>query len=143
MVLSGAKGTKIHKKIGYVYAVSMLVVVATSFMIYQLHGRFGILHWFSIISGLTLLGGMVPILFKKPKDYINYHFSFMYWSVIGLYCAFCAEIFTRIPIWLVLEKDAAVLFYIMVGISTAIVGGIGSIFFRKYKHTWEKFDKTI
>ncbi|WP_299209306.1 DUF2306 domain-containing protein [uncultured Dokdonia sp.] len=141
IVLCGMKGTKIHKKVGYIYAVSMLVVVSTSFMIYRLHGRFGILHWFSVVSSLSLLGGMLPMLLKKPKNYMAYHFSFMYWSVIGLYCAFCAEIFTRIPIWLVLDKNVAVLFYAMVGVSTAVVGGIGSIYFRKYKHTWKTFDK--
>ncbi len=109
----------------------------TSFMIYRLHGKFGVLHWFAIISSIVLIGGILPMIFKKPKNYFSYHFSFMYWSVIGLYCAFAAEMLTRMPIWLDLKENIAVIFYAMVGIATALVGGIGSIYFRKYKQKWE------
>ncbi|NHF59392.1 hypothetical protein FK220_008580 [Flavobacteriaceae bacterium TP-CH-4] len=137
MVLIGTKATKKHQKIGYVYSLSMLVLLATSFMIYRLHGTFGVLHVFSVISGATLLAGMLPMFVKRPKDYLQYHFSFMYWSVIGLYCAFAAEIFTRIPILFELGKDITVTFYALVGLSAAAVGGVGSIYFRKYKDSWK------
>ena len=140
LVLSITKGTAIHKKVGYLYAVAMAVLLGTSFMIYRLHGTFGILHIFSVISSLTLLAGIVPMMLKKPKRYFSYHVSFMYWSVIGLYCAFCAEVFTRIPFLFEVEEHLFSIFYALVGISAGLVGGIGSRYFRKYKASWENID---
>lgn len=95
LVLKNSKGTKTHKKIGYVYTIAMAIVLLTSFMIYRLHGSFGMLHWFAVVSSITLMAGMVPILLKKPNNYLSLHFSFMYWSVIELYCAFFAEVLTH------------------------------------------------
>lgn len=140
-VLAKHKGTKIHKQLGYVYILSILIVLATSFMIYRLHGTFGILHWFAVISSLTLLGGMLPMFLKKPKNYISYHFSFMYWSVIGLYCAFMAEIFTRIPLIYTIDADVVGIFYAMVGLASGLVGGIGAIYFKRFKKRWSLFDR--
>ena len=144
-VLCALKGTKMHKQVGYLYSASMFIVLLTSFMIYRLHGSFGILHVFAVISSVTLFAGMVPMLLKRPTNYLTMHFGFMYWSVIGLYCAFSAEVFTRIP--LVYELDASVvgIFYAMVGIASALVGAVGSIYFKKYKTRWidyvESFEK--
>lgn len=39
-------------------------------MIYRLFGGFGIFHVFAIVSLLTLLAGMYPILTRKGKQYI-------------------------------------------------------------------------
>ncbi|QCW98971.1 hypothetical protein FGM00_02130 [Aggregatimonas sangjinii] len=145
LVLRNPKGTNLHKKIGYVYSVTMSILLVTAFMIYRLHGSFGILHWFAVISSLTLLAGIVPILLKRPNNYMGLHLSFMYWSVIGLYCAFFAEILTRLPFFFDFGHDITVIFYMLVGVATAIVGGLGSIFFRKYKEKWialgESFEK--
>ena len=92
LVLTTTKGTTRHKKIGYIYVVSMVVLNLTAFMIYRLFGKFAIFHWFAVLSCLTLIAGMYPVLTKKSKNYLLTHFNFMYWSVVGLYCAFCAEI---------------------------------------------------
>lgn len=135
-VLGALKGKRVHKQVGYVYSVSMFVVLLTSFMIYRLHGTFGILHVFAVISSVTLFAGMVPVLLKRPANYLTMHFSFMYWSVIGLYCAFSAEVFTRIPLVYELDANVVGIFYAMVGIASALVGGIGSIYFKKYKTRW-------
>lgn len=138
-VLKNAKGTATHRKIGYVYTIAMAIVLLTSFMIYRLHGAFGILHWFAVVSSITLLAGMLPMFFKNPSNYLSLHFSFMYWSVIGLYCAFFAEILTRIPFLLELEDNVVVIFYSMVGIATGLVAGIGSYYFRRFKKKWNAF----
>ncbi|WP_281542508.1 DUF2306 domain-containing protein [Maribacter aestuarii] len=138
-VLWALKGTKTHKQVGYLYVVSMFLVLLTSFMIYRLHGTFGILHVFAVISSATLFAGMVPILLRRPANYLTLHFSFMYWSVIGLYCAFSAEIFTRIPLIYELDANVVGIFYAMVGIASALVGGIGSIYFKKYKTRWIEY----
>lgn len=92
-VLATTKGTKTHKRVGYVYSVSMVLVNLTAFMIYKLYGKFGVFHWFAVISCATLIAGLYPVLAKKNKNYLLIHFNFIYWSVVGLYCAFMAEIF--------------------------------------------------
>lgn len=76
----------------------MAVLIISSFFIYRLFGKFGVFHFFSLLSTFSLLAGMIP-MFKKvrtPKDYET-HFKRMYWSVAGLYAAFAAESFVRIP----------------------------------------------
>lgn len=128
MVLTMEKGTKKHIKVGYIYAVSMVVVVATAFMIYRLFGGWGIFHWAAVVSGLTLLAGMIPVILRKPKNnWLDLHFSFMYWSVLGLYMAFVSEMSTRIP-----ETP----FFSMVAIATGCIGIIGGIYFYFAKKEW-------
>ena len=129
-ILMMTKGTKKHKQVGYLYAISMFVMLTTSFFMYGLFGGFGVFHVASIFSSLTLLGGMVPIWRKKPiKTYRSYHFSFMYWSVIGLYAAFFSEVFTRVP---------TTPFFGMVGIATFATCGIGALVFKKKKKEWQR-----
>ncbi len=92
------KGTVFHRKVGYCYVVAMTIMILSSFGIYRLFGKFGLFHFFSLVSTFTLLAGMLP-MFKKvrtPKDFET-HFKRMYWSVVGLYAAFAAESFVRIP----------------------------------------------
>jgi uncharacterized membrane protein len=58
------KGTMIHKRVGYVYVMSMLILIVSSFGIYRLFGKFGLFHVFSLISTFSLLAGMIPVLKK-------------------------------------------------------------------------------
>lgn len=97
-VLLMRKGTKIHRQVGYAYVVSMIILILTSFAIYRLFGKFGIFHVLSIVSSFSLVAGMLPMMKKirTPTDY-EIHFKRMYWSVVGLYAAFAAESFVRIP----------------------------------------------
>ena len=137
LVLTTTKGTTRHKKIGYIYVVSMVVLNLTAFMIYRLFGKFAIFHWFAVLSCLTLIAGMYPVLTKKSKNYLLTHFNFMYWSVVGLYCAFCAEILTRIPFLYDLPNKRQ-LFGILTGVSIFIVMIIATIIFAKMKPKWTK-----
>lgn len=136
MVLCMQKGTKTHKQIGYVYVVAMVLVNLTAFMIYRLFGGLGIFHFFAIVSLLTLFAGMYPILKRTGKNYIYRHFIFMYWSVVGLYCAFCAEVLTRTPSLLNIQNSWR-LFSILTGVSILIVMLIATFVFKKYKPIWE------
>lgn len=122
------KGTKQHKGVGYWYVVSMLIMLATSFMLYGLFGGFGVFHVASIVSTLTLIAGMIPAWRRKPgSNWVSYHFSFMYWSVLGLYAAFFSEILTRVP---------TTPFFGMVGIASLLTFGIGGYVFSKKKKQW-------
>jgi uncharacterized membrane protein len=139
LVLVFQKGTLKHKIIGRLYALTMLVVLTTAFMTYKLFGTWGIFHWTAVISSLTLISGLIPILIKRPaNNYISLHFSFMYWSIMGVYGAFVSETLVRMP-KVVLESGIPnSLFYNMTGIGTAIIMGIGVYFFLKNKSNWDK-----
>jgi uncharacterized membrane protein len=136
-VLTTTKGTKTHKQIGYIYVISMIILNITAFMIYRLFGKFGIFHWFAILSFLTLVLGIYPVLVKNFKNYLLVHFNYMYWSVVGLYCAFCAEILTRIPFIYDLPNKRQ-LFGILTSVSIFIVMTIATIIFVKMKPKWTK-----
>lgn len=128
LVLVMTKGTKQHRKIGNIYVASMAVVIITGFMIYRLFNGWGIFHYTTLVSLVTILLGMVPIWLKKPAGKWKYlHFSFMYWSVIGLYAAFVAEILTRIG-------DQP--FFDMLGIAVGGTMIVAGVFFGINKSKW-------
>ncbi len=129
MILAGRKGSVAHKRVGYAYCFSMLVVNITALMIYRLFGYFGIFHYAAVISLITLLLGMIPIMIKNTSKNIIQHMAWMYWSVTGLYAAFVSESLTRIP-----DKP----FFTMLGISVTITMIGGTIGFRKYIDKWKK-----
>lgn len=138
-VLTSTKGTKTHKQIGYVYSISMILLNLTAFMIFKLYGKFGIFHWFAVISCLTLFAGLYPVLTKKSKNYLLIHFNFMYWSVVGLYSALMAEIFSRLPKIIMTESgEPKTVFYKGVGIGIGFVMTIAIIIFIKHKPKWTK-----
>ncbi|MDQ4123934.1 MAG: DUF2306 domain-containing protein [Acidobacteriota bacterium] len=133
LVLSAAKGTKFHKTVGYVYAASMTILIVTAFCIYRLFGGFGIFHVAAIVSALTLAGGVVPAILRRPrKTWLGLHYSFMFWSVVGLYAAFVSEIMTRVP---------GLRFYSWLAISIAAVMTAGYLIFFFYKSRWQQLAK--
>jgi uncharacterized membrane protein len=80
LVLLLKKGTVLHKRIGYLYVAGMVVLIVTAFSIYRLFGGFGIFHFAAIVSTLTLLAGLIPVLTRKPKvKWMEIHFMYMYW----------------------------------------------------------------
>lgn len=93
VVLFMKKGTMTHKRIGYTYVVAMLLMNISSFFIVNF-GGFSLFHFFAIVSLISVFGGMLPTI-KKGNNWMAYHFYFMNWSVVGLYCAFWAELGTR------------------------------------------------
>lgn len=124
LVLLNTKGGLFHKRMGYAYVMSMLTLNVTAFMIYHLFGKFGPFHALSILSMVCITGGMLPAVFrKKVKDWLQWHYYFMNWSVVGLYAAFWAETFTRtLPM-----KQ----FWLIVAGATAITMFVGSYLIRK------------
>ena len=129
-ILVTEKGTSVHRKVGYLYAVSMGVLIVTAFLIYRLFGSFGLFHIAAAVSAVTLVAGMVPVITRRPRNnWLGYHFSFMFWSVLGLYAAFMAETLTRTP---------HTPFFQMVGIATGGVMLVGYIAFFFYKKKWSR-----
>ena len=122
VVIFKTKGTKTHKKIGYVYVASMLLLNLTSFFISNFDG-FSIFHFFAIVSLVTIFAGMYPVL-KKSKNWIYRHYHFMSWSVVGLYCAFWSEVGTR---FVKNMQD----FWWAVAIATFLTAFVGAYFINK------------
>jgi len=122
IVVLNKKGDKFHKRVGYVYVISMLLLNLSSFLIVNFDG-FSIFHFFAIISLVSILGAMIPTL-RRSKNWFHYHFYFMNWSVVGLYCAFWAEVGTR---FVNNMKD----FWWVVAIATGITAFIGSLTINK------------
>ncbi len=135
LILLLKKGTKTHRQVGYLYVISMIILIISSFGIYRLFGKFGLFHFFSIVATSSLMLGMVPMLKKirTSKDYKT-HFTRMYFSVVGLYAAFAAESFVRIPklgsFWSIVAWS-----FVLV-VATSII-----VFLRKQKEWTEKFAK--
>lgn len=129
-VLFTPKGTSIHKRIGYFYVVSMLLVCTSALGIYRLTGSFGVFHIAAIAGFVTLAGGLAPVLVKSASaTYRATHLWFMYYSVVGLYAAFASELIVRIP-----DKP----FYPMVGIATGATFVAGTVFILRKEKAWTR-----
>ncbi len=133
LVLALAKGSRIHKMIGYAYGIFMLILNGTAFVLFGLFGKFGPFHAAALVSLATLAGGMIPVMMRSPQ-WLMYHFSFMYYSVFGLYAAFVSEVIVRIP---------GIPFGPAVGIATALVMISAMIAFRSLSKRWQaRYDQS-
>jgi uncharacterized membrane protein len=126
LVLAQPKGTRLHRRWGYVYVTAMLVLNGTAFGIYRLFGGWGIFHYAATLSLLSLAMGFLPA-WLRMQGWKRWHVAGMYWSVIGLYAALVSEIVTRIP---------GVNFGLMVGLGTAAVMLAGWTAFWKNSRDW-------
>lgn len=133
-LLWSTKGTRAHKRIGYLYTASMIAVNITAFLIFRLFGGFGPFHIAAVVSSLTLLAGMVPVLLRtRFKNWFVLHMSFMYYSVIGLYAALASETIVRIP---------GIRFWWSVMGATLLVMLIGILAFNRQMKKWQaQFEK--
>ncbi|MGD1961527.1 MAG: DUF2306 domain-containing protein [Fulvivirga sp.] len=127
-VLLATKGSTLHKKVGYVYVASMIVLLVTAFMIYRLFGGFGIFHVAAIVSSVTLAAGMIPVIGRKNNNWVMIHFAWMYWSVMGLYAAFASEMITRL---------LPAQFFSMVGLATGAIMTTAAIIWSRKKKVWQ------
>lgn len=140
-ILADTKGTVFHRRIGYLYALSMIALNVTALMIYRVFQKFGVFHIAAVISLLTLFAGMIPVILRKPKkNWFGLHFNFMYWSVMGLYAAFVAEMSIRLPIKTMFTS--AKTFFTTVAVATLLTMITGQIIFLKKKKKWANLNTT-
>lgn len=134
IILLNTKGTRFHRKTGYGYIVSMLILNGTAFGLYRLFGRFGPFHVAALVSLITLLLGILPLINRQSSSkWLFRHLTWMYYSVIGLYAAFASEIIVRIP---------GLPFTAMVITASVTVTGIGIFIFIKNHQSWIKNIRT-
>ena len=120
VVLLRRKGTRAHRRIGWTYAASMVVMNVTALLIYRLSGGFGPFHVAALVSLATLVAGVVVAVRRRPAhDWVERHYWWMTYSYLGLVAAGVAEPTTRSGVvgfwWAVL---AATLFVFGVGSTT-------------------------
>ena len=94
------KGTRKHKKIGYIYVFSMMGSLITSFGLFNLWDRFGVYHALSIVSFLTIaLALYFPLAGRNRKKWAEHHLLYMGYSYVGLVMAAGSHLFSVFPEW--------------------------------------------
>lgn len=121
------KGTRVHKRIGYVYTISMLITIFSSFGIYDLFGGFGVYHVMSLVSLISIIFGMYFPLFKRTNPYwVIHHYYWMLYSFIGLVMALGSHLMRFFP------KDWGFWYTaVLVWLLPYVIGSIWINFYRK------------
>ena len=126
-LLRRTKGGRIHRIVGRIWAVSMYVVVLTSFGIRTIDGGFNWLHALSVLTLCTLTAGLWAI----RKRNIKAHRSFMTGSYVGLIGAFVGVLAVpsrRIPQLAIHELPLlGLLILVLVGTAALTVIGIAQL----------------
>jgi uncharacterized membrane protein len=121
-VLMRRKGTAGHRRTGWVYVASMLLLNGTALMIYRLFGGFGPFHVAAVFSLVTVLAGIVPAVRRRPANWLDHHYQWMTWSYVGLCAATVSEVATRMP---------GFRFWWAVMLGTLAVIGVGGMLIRR------------
>jgi len=130
------KAGALHRRLGYVYAASMLVLNITALLIYRVTGGFNFFHAFALIS-LTGVGlGLRHAITRHPREtWLISHYYWMTWSYAGLMAAFVAESGTRIILPLLRQNGVAVsmgLFWTVVGLLSFAVIFTGRVIINRH-----------
>lgn len=125
-VLMRRKGTPGHRRMGWVYVASMLLLNGTALMIYRLFGTFGPFHVAAVFSLVTVVGGIVPAVRRRPASWLERHYRWMAGSYVGLCAATVAEVATRMP---------GFRFWWAVMVSTLAVVVVGAMLIRRRAST--------
>jgi uncharacterized membrane protein len=92
IILFSAKGTPFHKKMGYLYVVSIAILNISSFGVMEFFkGQPGPFHFGAIVSIVFTTIGIVPAIRKKGKNWRVWHYYGMNGSIMGLFAAFFVE----------------------------------------------------
>jgi uncharacterized membrane protein len=123
-LLRRTRGDGVHRIVGRIWAVSMYVVVLTSFGIRTIDGGFNWLHALSVLTFCTLTAGLWAIWKRNVKA----HRSFMTGSYFGLLGAFVGVLAVpsrRIPQLAIHELPLlGLLILVLLGTAALTVTGI-------------------
>jgi uncharacterized membrane protein len=128
-LLRRTKGGSVHRILGRIWAVSMYVVVLTSFGIRTIDGGFNWLHTLSVLTFFTLTAGLWAIW----KRNIRAHRSFMtgcYLGLIGAFVGVLAVPSRRIP-QLATHEFPLLALWVLVLLGTAALTVFGIAQLRK------------
>jgi uncharacterized membrane protein len=112
-VLARRKGTRSHRRLGWVYAGGMLALNISALTIYRLFGGFGPFHVAALLSLATVIAGIVVAVRRSDRGWVGRHYRFMTYSYVGLLAAGASEVAVRVPgsafWWSVLAATALVM----------------------------------
>lgn len=92
------KGTNQHRMMGSIYVGSMILLIVSSFWIFELFDGFGPYHAMSLISGATvILAIYFPLRRHKHKNWLEHHYMWISWSYVGLVMATGSHLFEYGP----------------------------------------------
>ena len=135
------KGSATHRRVGWVYAASMLTLNVTALMIYRLTGTFGPFHIAALVSLGSLIAGIVPAWRRRPvHTWLDRHYYWMAYSYVGLLAATVAETATRVPGVQAFAGGPTPVFWIVVVLVSIAVFVIGArVIRRSYEGTTRPF----
>jgi uncharacterized membrane protein len=132
-VLRQRKGTRQHRRVGWVYAIAMFALNVSALLIYRLTGTFGPFHVAALISLGTVMAGIVAARRRKRgnRDWLRKHYAFMTWSYVGLVAAAVAEIATRAPAIQAIAGGPTPAFWVTVALVSLAVFIFGGAMIRR------------
>lgn len=108
VLLTGPKGGRAHKRLGWVYLGSMLALNGSALLIYRLFKGFGPFHVAAIVSLVgVFLGAVLAIMAREARKrgdrvrraaLVAGHYQAITWSYVGLLAALVSEAATRLEI---------------------------------------------
>ncbi len=128
------KAGALHRFFGYVYSLSMFVILGTALSIYRLNGSFNLLHGFALISSVQLGRGLYHAVSRKPKGaWLDSHYQWIIGSYIGLCAALVAESATRVIMPYLYDQGVRSFgwFWGIVGAATFVVVWVGQILMNR------------
>lgn len=99
-ILLRTKGSRSHRRLGWTYVISMVLLNVTALAIYRLTGSFGPFHIAAILSLASIAGGIVPAVRRRPAaTWVARHYWWMTYSYLGLVAAAVATRMPGITFW--------------------------------------------
>lgn len=135
-IMFSKKGTRRHKQMGYVYAVSMVILNGSAWGVMEFFpGKPGPFHFGALVSLIFLFLGMYPVI-TRGKNWLQRHYNYISGSIIGLFAAFFVEAVFRS------FSGYSVIILLSLGISTAVALA-GTILIRKNRPNYTPVKKVV
>jgi uncharacterized membrane protein len=111
------KGTRLHRRVGWLYSVSMYSLCLSSFFIsadilsfVEIAGmHYGIFHVFALWGTIQLSAGLYIMIrrdaFSEPMEWHMYN---MLWSVVGLIMATNSHLFGYVSPWITSQMGLSI-----------------------------------
>jgi len=132
-ILLSPKGTKIHKQMGYVFCVAVVLVNASALFVYDFNGgKFSVFHYLIPVSLLCLGYGILPALKKKRSaNWKNKHIKGMNGAALGLWAAGATEYFVR-EIASGLTKNELILYSFLISLPFVVLITLSITYYIHY-----------
>ncbi|PIB35922.1 hypothetical protein BFP72_11220 [Reichenbachiella sp. 5M10] len=121
-LLLAPKGTRLHKTIGYLFSVSLLLVNLSALSIYDFNdGHPSVFHLLIPVSLFFLCYGLWPAFAKKRKpNWLKQHIIGMNGAALGLWAAGATEFFVR-ELSYGLTKPELILYSTLISVPFAVL----------------------